>query len=266
MIKKFTLNIDLKKYVPIFLVSIGLSIITVILSSEIKENKALKTQVKEYSVRLNDFNTSISEKTKLIKHLKQEVSDAKKSSLIQFTDKELMRDIILNYPQISTRVKKVIITTILEESVKYNINPLIIYSLLHTESSMRPWIEHKPTTITKGKKKIKIRAVGLGGVVWEWWGDKLKANNIAEVRSDLFDPETNIKATIFVYNELFKKKKHPKAKTQDESAMIRYFGGGYKWYFEKIDSKIAQLVSNRIYRKDIPESIKGKNEGKSTIK
>ena len=64
----------------------------------------------------------------------------------------------------------------------------------------------------------------------------------------MFDPETNIRATVFVYNELYKMKKHPKASTQDESAMIRYFGGGYKSYFVKIDRKIAGLIRAKLYR------------------
>jgi len=189
------------------------------------------------------------------KELKTQISKDNKyvpgTSFVQFADKELMKDIIITYKGISNRVKKEIIETVLGESRKYKINPLILYSLIHTESSMRPWIEHKQTTVTVNKKKIKVKAVGLGGVVWEWWGDKLRAAEIAEVRSDLFDPTINVRSTAFIYNELFKLKKHPKAKSQDESAMIRYFGGGYKWYFERIDKKIAELIKNRLYRSDI---------------
>jgi len=225
---------------------IGLIVLTIF---EYQKNRTLTSELSKITKITASQSKDIKNKDKTIKVLKKEVSDAKKSSLIQFTDKDLMQDITLNYPKISTRVKKQIIETVLKESLKYDINPLILYSLLHTESSMRPWIEHNPTTIVVNKKKVKIRAVGLGGVVWEWWGKQLKEKGIAEVRSDLFDPVINIKSTAYIYNELYKLKKYPSAKTQDESAMIRYFGGGYKWYFRKIDSKIARLVSNRIYRK-----------------
>jgi len=229
----------------------------------------------------NSFNIDISEKqnniqkiteelqktkksleiiTKSKNDLTSEIQEIKKKSLIQFTKADIMKDIIIHYNGISNRVKKVIIETILEESIKYDINPLILYSLIHTESSMRYWIEHKPTFVVIDKKKIKIKAVGLGGVVYEWWGEKLKKAKILSVRSDLFDPAINIRATAFVYNELFKMKKHPKATTQDESAMIRYFGGGYKSYFKKIDDKIASLIGNKMYRVKVkPNTNKPKN-------
>ncbi len=208
------------------------------LSSRNKNLKIINTYI------LKD-NMIISEKNK---DLQNQININRMQSFVQFTKVDMQKDIILTYSNISNRVKKQIIDAIIKASSKYNINPLILYSLIHTESSMRPWIEHTPTYIVKDKKKIKIRAVGLGGVVWEWWGDKLKANNIADVRSDLFDPTINIFATAFIYNEMFKKTKLKDAKTQDESAMIRYFGGNYKWYFQKINTKIAKLISTKIYR------------------
>ncbi len=175
-------------------------------------------------------------------------SKLKEYQLFEFTDLDLLKDMNKMYPHLSTNVKKIIVKTILIESKKYNINPLIIYSLIHTESSMRPWINHKRVLIKIDGKKKYIQAVGLGGIVWEWWGKKLKDAEIAEVRSDLFNPEINIKAVVFVYNKLYNKQKLKNAKSQDESAMIRYFGGGYKSYFQKIDKKIAQLVSTKLYR------------------
>jgi hypothetical protein len=114
---------------------------------------------------------------------------------------------------------------------------------------MRPWIEHrKVLVLIKGKRKY-IRAVGLGGVVWEWWSKQLMKNNIAQTRGDLFNPIINIRATAYIYNSFYKQKKLKKASTQDESAMIRYFGGGYKSYFIKIDKKISSMLCKHIYRK-----------------
>lgn len=183
-----------------------------------------------------------------ISELEKEVQYAKSSSIVVFTAEDLKQNIISNYPNISSKNKIIIMNTILEVSDKYNFNPLILYSLIHTESSMRYWIEHKRVLININNKKKYIRAVGLGGVVWEWWSKQLKKEGIAEVRSDLFDPATNIRAIGYIYNSFYNMRKLKKASTQDESAMIRYFGGGYKSYFEKIDRKVAELISQKLYR------------------
>jgi hypothetical protein len=237
MLKKIVLKFNLSTAIlSVFVVVLlGFSVTLFQYALKVSNSNKILTQ------KLNSTNTLNTE-------LKLSVKEAKSSSLVQFTADDLRHDINKMYPALSSRVKTVIIDTILRESNKYNVNPLILYSLIHTESSMRPWIEHKRILITiKGKKKY-IRAVGLGGVVWEWWGNALKKANIAEVRSDLFDPEVNIKAVAYIYNAFYKMEKHKKASTQDESAMIRYFGGGYKSYFVKIDTKVAQLIRQKLYR------------------
>jgi len=106
-------------------------------------------------VHIKNQNT-VQANVKTLKHnntiLRDKLKELKQSSLVQFTNKNLMQDIILNYPQISLRVKKEIILAVIKYSTKYNINPLIIYSMLHTESSMRYWIEHSPRYVIINKK------------------------------------------------------------------------------------------------------------------
>jgi len=198
---------------------------------------------KPYKSQKNDM--VLSKKIHTIKITKPKSS---MNSFGCFTKNDLKKDMEENYSFLSKREQKIILSTILAQSKKYNINPLILYSLIYTESSMRPWIEHSKILIKiKGKKKY-IRAVGLGGVVWEWWKTQLIKNKIAFTRADLFNPEINIKAIAYIYNNFYTQKKLKKASTQDESAMIRYFGGGYKWYFVKIDKKIMSLIRKKIYR------------------
>ena len=170
------------------------------------------------------------------------------TSFVYVEKNELLKD-MAQYPNISDCVKADIVNTVVFEAKRYNINPLILYSLLHVESSMQFWLTHKPVIITIHKKKIHTAAIGLGGVIWEWWGEKLVKAGIAQVKSDLYDPIKNIRATAFIYGELYKIPKHISADSQDESAMLRYFGGDFKVYFEKIDSKVGEIVSKIIYRK-----------------
>lgn len=131
---------------------------------------------------------SLKETTIKLKELEKEYSIISSNGSLVYVGKEdLLNDLITHYPDVSTKTKIAILETILSEAEKYNMNPLILYSLCYVESSFRHWLEHDLTTITKNGKQQKIRAVGLTGVVWEWWGDKLKDAGIAETRGDLLD-------------------------------------------------------------------------------
>lgn len=204
------------------------------------------TMLRYNTVRDNQIDEQKHEIEKLKKEYDNLLND---TSLVYVTKEHLLNDLIENYPEISTKVKIDIIQTIISESEKYGNNPLIGYSIGYNESSFKPWMEHDLTTIIKNGKPIKIRAVGIMGVVWEWWGDKLKEAGIAETRGDLFDPVINIKAGMFVYNEMYKMDKLKSAKNKDESALLRYFGGNYPAYVQRIDAKISSLIRPGLYRK-----------------
>jgi len=188
---------------------------------------------------------------KEIQLLRKDIYDLQSNSSLVYVSKlDLLEDLQKNYPEVSMKVKLQILETVISESEKYNMNPLILYSMIYVESSFRHWLEHDPTTINKNGKQIKIRAVGLTGVVWEWWGEKLIAAGIIETRGDLFDPVANIKAGAFVYNEMYHQEMHKSAKYKDESALLRYFGGDYISYLNKIDAKIATFVRPNLFRKN----------------
>lgn len=194
---------------------------------------------------------SLKETTIKLKELEKEYSIISSNGSVVYVGKEdLLNDLTTHYPDVSTKTKIAILETILSEAEKYNMNPLILYSLCYVESSFRHWLEHDLTTITKNGKQQKIRAVGLTGVVWEWWGDKLKDAGIAETRGDLFDSVTNIKAGAFVYNEMYHMEMHKSANYKDESALLRYFGGDFVSYIGRIDAKIATFVRPNLYRKN----------------
>ena len=211
-------------------------------------------------IALNNYNVEVQEKLAIAEKFNQltlEFQGIKKdyndiqsnSSLVYVSKEDLLNDLVKNYPEVSMRTKILILETILSEAEKYGMNPLILYSVIYVESSFRHWLEHEPTTIDMNGKKVKIRAVGLSGVVWEWWGSKLKDAGVAETRGDLFDPVTNIKAGAFVYNQMYKMEMHKSAQYKDESALLRYFGGDYISYVQKIDAKIATFTRPNLYRK-----------------
>lgn len=208
------------------------------------EKKHIETQI----LQKNKDISSLVEESKIKDARIAEMKSWKDQKSFIMINRNLLETNLKTYPKLSAHNRKIIIDTVLSEAAKYNINPIILYSLLHVESTMRFWIQHSPVKITVNKKKRTVQAVGLGGVVWEWWGDQLKKANIAEVRSDLFNPETNIKAAAFILNEFSKREMLKGTKSKDESMLRRYFGGNFKSYSDKIDKKVMRIVRPNLYR------------------
>jgi hypothetical protein len=165
-------------------------------------------------------------------------------SLVVLTIDDLRED-LNKYPHISSRVKDDILNSIVDSAEEFGVSPIILYGILQTESSMRPWIQHSEVTITKNKARIKVRAIGLGGIVWEWWGDSLIDNNIAEVKSDLYDPAVNVRAVAYIFSLMKEMPIKSTAKNARESALLRYFGGNYPSYITKVYTNIGSIVINK---------------------
>ena len=146
------------------------------------------------------------------------------------------------YPHLSAKHRDRILSTIVKASTQYDINPLILYSIIYTESSFRWWLIHDIP-----KTKDKDQAIGLGGIRYSIWGDQLKSAGILDVKSDLFDIEPNILSIAFIYDHYRKQPLLSGATSADMSAMLRYFGGNHKEYFTRIDDKVSALVKSKIY-------------------
>ena len=162
-------------------------------------------------------------------------------SLVILTVDDLRED-LNKYSYISNRVKENILNAIVEASKEFDVSPIILYGILQTESSMRPWIRHQEIAIIKDKASVRVRAIGLGGIVWEWWGDDLIANGIAEVRSDLYDPAVNVRAVAYIFSLMKEMPLKGTAKNARESALLRYFGGNYPSYVAKVYTNIGTIV------------------------
>jgi len=168
--------------------------------------------------------------------------------IIKITVVDLEQDLIDTYKHISSKQRKVLLDVIMEASVKYNVSPLVLYSIISIESGFRFQILHNPTTIRVSKKKVKIQAIGGTGIVYEIWGDMLKEVGIIETRYDLFDPSTNIMACAFIFDHYKQKPLKKGTKNPSESAMRRYFGGNFKAYSDKIQAKMGRIIFKKIYK------------------
>ena len=65
---------------------------------------------------------------------------------------------------------KELINAIKNTAHKYNIEPLILYSICATESSFRWWLTHTKIHVKDWKGNfVDTHAIGLGGIVYEIW-------------------------------------------------------------------------------------------------
>ena len=163
------------------------------------------------------------------------------NTVVHLDTTDIMIDLEI-YPHLSPKHRDRILSTIVKASTQYNINPLILYSIIYTESSFRWWLIHDIP-----KTKDKDQAIGLGGIRYSIWGDQLKSAGILDVKSDLFDIEPNILSIAFIYDHYRKQPLLSGATSADMSAMLRYFGGNHKEYFTRIDDKVSALVKSKIY-------------------
>lgn len=148
-----------------------------------------------------------------------------------------------NYSHLPKKHQARILSAITTASTQYNINPLILYSIIYTESTFRWWLIHDIP-----KTKDKDPAIGLGGIRYTIWGDQLKSAGILDAKSDLFEIEPNILSIAFIYDHYRKQPLLSGATSADMSAMLRYFGGNHKEYFTRIDNKISSMLKAKIYK------------------
>lgn len=191
----------------------------------------------------------------------------KENSFIIINKQTLSNDMKTRFPQFSNKIATIIVDTVMEESGKYDINPIVLYALGIVESSHRYWIEHNKVTISvygdDGKKhSVTTHAVGWGGVMWEYHSKMLKEKGIAEQRSDLFYPDVNIRATAAIYNKYMNMPLKKGTKHKDVSAQRRYFGGNFKSYSNKIKRQIVEIMVAELYKDEPTGSKNIKKENK----
>lgn len=167
---------------------------------------------------------------------------------INITKQDLEKDIFSNYSDVPKRTKQEILNTIESTSKEFGINPLILYALLHTESSMRPYAKHVECTVSVNGKKTKVQALGIAAIIPELWEEKLISANIIETRSDLLDPILAIRACGYILSHNYKLPMHKNATSRDGSALLHYFGADNNSYFEKINAKVASIALKGLYR------------------
>ena len=157
---------------------------------------------------------------------------------------DLERRLKTKASHLSSKQRKAILDAIMKTSELYKVSPLILFAIPKVESSYRPWVTHSQV-IVNGKKD---NAIGLTAILYSWWGEKLKKAGIIETKSDLYDPQINILACGFVFNELRKMPLKKGTTDPNVSAMRRYFGKNFKSYSDKIEAEIGAVIFKKVYQ------------------
>ena len=163
----------------------------------------------------------------------------KKGVIVDITYQTLANDLKVNYSFLSKSQQEQILNAVKQASVKYSINPLVIYSLISVESSFRFWVvSPRRLVVGSDKKKHYDNAIGLMSVIWSIHGKSLIKNKIITKKSELREIQGNIKAGSFILTSMIKKYKGL------DNALRHYFGiSPYaKIYLKKIQQKVGSLV------------------------
>ena len=126
---------------------------------------------------------------------------------------------------------------------KYDIDSAVLFGVLWKESRFQHTVEHKPTNVKALGKTVQ--AIGIGGIVYEFWGSKLEAAGIIKEKEDLYLLDKGIESSAFVLSEL--KKLGPlKGHNLTDSMLHRYYGASTKHYAKKVISKANEIKKNTV--------------------
>jgi len=173
---------------------------------------------------------SIKEMDKLIQECQTKPVSKPVTKKVNMKDLYAVSSLVDVY-QNTPKDKREIINAIMTYSMEYKINPMTLCALLAKESSLNKDANHRRVFVKVPTKKhwtkiktAQVKAVGLGGVIYEIWRYELKEIDIHS-RDALKDITTNIKAValiLSIYQHERKQLRH--TKTKEESALLRYYG------------------------------------------
>lgn len=134
-----------------------------------------------------------------------------------------------------------IINAVYINSEKYNLNPIFVYSVIWKESRFKNDVNHKITFVKALNKEVQ--AIGVGGVVWEFWSKRLIENTSIEKKDDLYNFDKNIEATAYILSYLKELPNVGTLNNKRESALARYYGKYQENYVSQIMNKFKTIQS-----------------------
>lgn len=189
-----------------------------------------------------------------INNLKNVVSDIPTTVFIENPPYELslVADDINMYDYLSPGVRQEILDSLYGAYKRFKVPIGLMHAVTRTESEYRFWIKH-PDVVTKiNGKMVATNALGMGGVIWEIWGDTLKYFGVAYNKSDLFLPGVGITAQACVLSLVTDEVMRENTSVANIVARIqtKYYGAYAKEYMARM-----RLVTSDLWIKRIAKEI-----------
>lgn len=186
----------------------------------------------------------------------------KVENTIQYLDNtnfeiELVQADLDTYENMSYQLTDRITSYIDSASIRYNIPIGLLHAIFRVESEYRFWITHPEVNIKYKDRYLKTSAIGLGGIIWEYWKDHLARENIAFAKSDLYLPSVNILAAASILRYLIDdeiNKGHASEYNMINTIIKRYYGAYDKEYYSKMMRVTSDLWLKRLAKQIIAES------------
>jgi hypothetical protein len=148
----------------------------------------------------------------------------------------------------SSRFIKIVKDAITSASKEFDIPIGLLHAIFRIESDYHFNITHPTVTVMVKGKPVVTNAIGLGGIIWEFWGDSLISKGIAENKMDLYLPDVNIRASAYVLRVLINQElsKSGRKNFMLSSVITRYYGEYSQMYMLKMEKVTSDLWMKRI--------------------
>lgn len=151
---------------------------------------------------------------------------------------KLIRE-LLNEEYLDDNTKSEIFGYIVKYASIYNVDPLMVYTVLWKESRLGKNTRHKPVYIERLGKNVQ--AVGAGAIIWDFWGHELVNNTSLKSKNDLRKLEKNIEATAYIINHI-NGRLFMSSKSQDISNIYsKYYGARNQKLIQQVNYKYENL-------------------------
>lgn len=166
-------------------------------------------------------------------------------------DLDIIRQDLITYRKLSPETISTVLTSIDEASKKWDIPVGLMHAIFRVESEYNFWIDHPTVTVTVNNKRVTTQAVGMGGIIWEFWSDSLKKYDIAQTRTDLYLPKNNINASAAILRWITDNKLQNNSTTEYNlinKIISGYYGAYDQTYHKKMERITSDLWLKRIAR------------------
>lgn len=151
---------------------------------------------------------------------------------------------------LSNKVRDLIKNSMQRAADKYKLPIILMHAIFKVESDYQYWIKHPTVRVNVDGKRISTNAIGLGGIMWCFWGDSLKANRIAETKSDLYLPDVNVMASAYILRTLinYEEKNNPRLNKSNilNNVVRQYYGRFNRKYIRKMQRFTSKLWMKQV--------------------